>query len=66
MTIAKRPSSASGDALICAADLPDTASLTTATNWHDGQFTHVHHAEIARRATSTATRAVRNPGVRIL
>ena len=36
--------------LIC----PTWQALTPATDWHDGQFAHGAHAEIARRATACA------------
>jgi hypothetical protein len=36
----KRPSSSRRDARKDRLDLPDEASRTTATNWHDGQFAH--------------------------
>ncbi|CCD88902.1 hypothetical protein BRAO285_500001 [Bradyrhizobium sp. ORS 285] len=48
MTIAKRPSSTSRDALKCGGDLPDVAREKSATNWHDGQLAHAGHARIAR------------------
>ncbi|MDU2926148.1 MAG: hypothetical protein E7B62_27150, partial [Bradyrhizobium sp.] len=50
MTIAKRPSSASRDALICGGDLPDVTRDKCATNWHDRQLAHAGHPMIARRA----------------
>jgi hypothetical protein len=52
VTIAIRPSGGGGTGEKMLVICPTPQARFTATHWHDGQFTHISHARIARRAKS--------------